>query len=644
MVVASSDNNTQNSLWERISFLEKANQWYGFALDIAQEVSDLYGDNSQKREPLTLLRRTLDFLNRIVDLDATAFLLVREKDAVFEMVLCEPNSQHTDLQQHIDHLIESGKFAWAINQNRVTITEAANSGKTLLLNVLATRNRVRGMFIGIPSRPDVLNDATCKLISIVLNCCAYTLESASLYTLIKEQNQNLETTIEARNIEIAYRHSHDVITGLTNQKVFLDNMDMMIRVAGDKQQKIAIINLNLGMFKRVNDSFGYSFGDDLLRAVGQKLSSLLYSTQTCDKLGISKNNILLSRLRGDEFGIMFIGVESMDALLLTVDQLIKSFDECFKIHGEELYLPVRAGVSLYPEDGANVDQLLRHAHIALSHAKERGLKRCNFFDENMNRRSARRLNVERRLRDAMQQNTLEIHYQPKFHMKSRKMSGMEALLRMPDAMSGTAIPPSEFVPIAESTGLIIPLGLWVLHGVCTQIKQWLQSGHIVPPVSVNLSPYQLEQEDLAKKFIEIVSSYQLPPSLIELELTETDTLLELDHAASNLNTLSQNGYAITVDDFGTGYSSLLLLKHLPIQILKIDQSFVRDINNESGDKAIVTAVIAMAKSLNLRVIAEGVENKEQLSALKRLGCDEIQGFYLARPMPANQLEVLFRQS
>ncbi|NOZ11872.1 MAG: bifunctional diguanylate cyclase/phosphodiesterase [Gammaproteobacteria bacterium] len=643
MVAVPSDDNTQNALWERISFLEKANQWYGFALDVAQEVSDLYGDNSQKREPLTLLRRTLDFLSRIVDLDVTAFLLVREKDATFEMVLCEPKLQHTEIQQHIDHLIESGKFAWAINQNRVSITESASGEQMLLLNVLATRNRVRGMFIGIPSRPDTLNDATCKLITIILNCCAYTLESASLYTLIKEQNQNLEDIVEARNVEIAYGHSHDVITGLTNQKVFLDNMDMVIRVAGDRQQKAAIINLNLGMFKRVNDSFGCAFGDDLLKAVGQKLSNLLYSTQTCDNLGISKNSIFLSRLRGDEFGIIFLGIKNMDVLLLTVDQLLKSFDECINIRGEELYLPVRAGVSLYPEDGEDVDQLLQHAHVALSHAKERGLKRCNFFDENMNKRSARRLIVERRLRNAMQQNTLEIHYQPKFYLKTGRMSGMEALLRMPGTESSAAVSPSEFIPVAESTGLIVPLGLWVLHGVCIQIQQWLQGGHIVPPVSVNLSPHQLKQEDLAEKFVEIVSMYQLPPSLIELELTETDTLLELDHAGSNLRTLSRNGYAIAVDDFGTGYSSLLLLKHLPIQILKIDQSFIRDINSESGDKAIVTAVIAMAKSLNLRVIAEGVENKEQLSVLEGLDCDEIQGFYLARPMPASQLEVLFRQ-
>jgi EAL domain-containing protein (putative c-di-GMP-specific phosphodiesterase class I) len=311
------------------------------------------------------------------------------------------------------------------------------------------------------------------------------------------------------------------------------------------------------------------------------------------------------------------------------------------IEGHELRATPSIGISIYPEDGSDVYDLMKNADTAMYHAKEQGRNNFQFFAPRMNAEAERFFNLEHRLRGAVEGHQLRLHYQPLIDLHHKTVCGMEALLRWQDPEQGM-ISPGDFIPVAEETGLIVPIGAWVLAEAMEQNRRWQEAGYPAMPVSVNLSPRQFRQHDLVETVREALAATGQPAHLLELEITESTLMHDMDETLAKLNALSAMGVRLAVDDFGTGYSSLAYLKRFPVHKLKIDQSFVRDLTDDKDDAAIVAAIIGLARSLGLEALAEGVERDTQLAMLAGLGCSKFQGYYFSRPLPAEQAEALFR--
>ncbi len=429
--------------------------------------------------------------------------------------------------------------------------------------------------------------------------------------------------------QLEYQSNHDVLTGLANRNLLNDRITQAIAHARRDRQMVGILLLDLDRFKMINDGFGHAPADDLLKAVSVRLQTCVRDTDTVARVG------------GDEFVIVVTTVLGSDDVLVVADKIQRAFAQPFFIEGKEVFVTASTGVSLYPRDGDHGEALLRNADMAMYRVKEHGRDNYRFYQPEMSNMALDRLDMEGSLRKAIDNSELVVFYQPKVSLLSGKIIGAEALVRWPHPRMGL-VSPGEFIPLAEETGLIIPLGDFVLNSVCQQLRQWLDAGIDAPCVAVNLSARQFRQENLVATISQRMRDAGIDGSLIELELTESMVMHDADGAIGTLRELKSLGLSLALDDFGTGYSSLTYLKRFPIDTLKIDRSFVRDINNNNDDAAIATAVIAMAHSLNLNVVAEGVETREQLELLAGQQCDEIQGYYFSHPLPAKDFEAMLR--
>jgi diguanylate cyclase (GGDEF)-like protein len=450
---------------------------------------------------------------------------------------------------------------------------------------------------------------------------------------LKRANEQLRHDLEERKrTERAMRHMahHDALTDLPNRALFRDRLSHAMAQADRYHQRLAVLFLDLDRFKAINDTLGHNAGDQLLRIAAERLKGCV---RECDTV---------ARLGGDEFTVIVEDVEDRQAAAVVAQKIIDSFSQPFTLHGHEVFVTTSVGITLYPDDGEHLDTLLRNADAAMYRAKDCGRNNYQFYVPEMNTRARERLLLENALRRALVKEEFILHYQPRVDLRSGNVIGAEALLRWRHPERGL-MAPDEFVPLLEETGLILPVGEWVLREACRQNRAWQDKG--LPPVrvAVNLSVRQFLQRDLAALVASVLEETGLPPSFLELEITEE---LLLEHSAANaaaLNRLRELGVHISIDDFGTGYSSLSYLKRLPIHTLKIDQSFVRDITLDSDGAAIVSAIIAMACNLRLNVLAEGVETEAQLAFLRAQGCNEIQGYSFSRPLDAEAFERLLRE-
>jgi len=420
---------------------------------------------------------------------------------------------------------------------------------------------------------------------------------------------------------LAYMAQFDALSGLANRSMFLDRLWHMIAQAERDKSQIAVLFVDLDGFKLVNDTLGHSAGDELLVQVAHRLSGCI---RPADSVG---------RLGGDEFTVALADLTDGADAGLIAQEILSALARPFQLAGQEIYISASAGIGIYPADGKDPDTLLKNADTAMYRAKESGRNTYKFYVVQMNTRAVERLKIETELRGALERGEFLLHYQPKVSISSGLVCGLEALLRWQHPERGL-IPPGDFIPILEETGLIIPVGEWVVATVCRQLNDWQAAGICLRPVAVNLSPRQFAQADLDRVIGRILSDTGVGPGLLEFELTESMLMADSEASVRILNNLKSFGIRLSVDDFGTGYSSLAYLKRFPLDALKIDRVFIRDVTTDADGATIVLAIINLAHSLKLNVVAEGVETVAQLNFLKKHGCDEMQGYYFARPQPA----------
>jgi len=425
-------------------------------------------------------------------------------------------------------------------------------------------------------------------------------------------------------------NSHDVLTGLPTRVAIVATAEQTVVAAQKAGAPFAVTVININRFKSINDSYGHEVGDELLRQLSTRLS------------GILARGDVLGRLAGDEFFVLAsVGTAAVPAEV-TVETIFAALREPFSIEGHDIEVAANAGISMFPRDGATFDLLLRRAETAMRAARSVTHGTFRFYCQEMSKSEEERLALEADLRHAIRDGQLELHYQPKVDIASGRVRSAEALLRWRHPQRGM-VPPNIFIPIAEEAGLILSIGEWVLRQACAQMRAWLDSG--LPPlrVSVNLSARQFRHGDLTAVVCSALEDAQLQPGYLELELTESSIMHDAEASAATLQLLSTMGVHISIDDFGTGYSSLSYLWRLPLDKLKIDRSFVRELLSNPDDVAIVKAIISLAHSLRLGVVAEGVETLEQLEHLRELGCDQYQGFYCSPAVPPDVFVALIKR-
>ena len=427
--------------------------------------------------------------------------------------------------------------------------------------------------------------------------------------------------------KMAHLAQHDFLTDLPNRMLFSDRVANAIALARRHGKQRAVLFLDLDRFKHINDSLGHAIGDKLLQSVAQRLVACVRGSDT------------VSRQGGDEFVVLLSEIERAEDAALSAEKMLLALATPHRIGERELHITASIGISIYPDDGKDAETLIKCADTAMYHAKDKGRNNYQFFTEDLNVRAVERHFLEGSLRRALKRREFVLHYQPKFDLESGQIVGVEALIRWRHPERGL-IPPAMFVPVAEDCGLILAIGRWVLHEACRQVQAWIDAGVPPIPVAVNISAVEFQNKAFLEGVRTILKETRLSPRHLELELTESVLMQNVEVTAPALIALKALGVRLAVDDFGTGYSSLSYLRQFPIDTLKIDQSFVREIAAGSLDDTIVSAVISMGKTLNQKVVAEGVETKEQLAVLRRLHCGEGQGFHLGPPVTPEEFVTL----
>lgn len=435
-----------------------------------------------------------------------------------------------------------------------------------------------------------------------------------------------QKTMETKMNQMAF---YDNLTGLPNRNLLIDRFELLIAQAQRRNNKVAALFLDLDNFKSVNDSLGHQIGDQYLKEIAQRLKSCLRKEDTVGRLG------------GDEFVLLLANLDQEEEAAKLSEKVLQQFSKSFDLAGNEIFACFSIGISFFPNDGKDAETLLKHSDMAMYRAKEKGGNNYQIFTSAMNAQVTHRMKIEQKLRKAIEKKELEVYYQPKVDVKSKELTGLEALLRWRDS-DGNIISPGEFIPLAEESRLIVSIGEWVIETVCKQISEWKKEELSPVPVAINVSGRQFDQ-NIFKVVMESLNSCQLEAGAIELEITETTIMKDTETVIKVLSQLKEAGVYSAIDDFGTGYSSLNYLKFLPVNTLKIDQTFIRDITDQNN-KAITRTIIAMSQFFGLKTVAEGVETEVQRDFLLESKCDQFQGFLFSKPLPSNEISKFIKKN
>ncbi|WP_096189490.1 sensor domain-containing protein [Evansella halocellulosilytica] len=438
-------------------------------------------------------------------------------------------------------------------------------------------------------------------------------------TELKEAKKTIEELVIA-----------DKLTGLPNREKFEQDILLQINKAKHTNRSFAVFYIDLDRFKFYNDTLGHFTGDQLIKKIAMRLKE------------IEQINVTVYRYGGDEFSILLNNPSHEQEVHVFAEEILDCFQKPFVINGYELFITASIGISDYPEHGKTYGSIVYQAELAMHHAKERGKDGYQWYTPSIKTKHVERLKIEKRLRIATEKKAFYLCYQPQIDLKKKKVIGVEALIRWDDEELGI-ISPGSFIPLAEETGLIVPIGDWVLEQACKQAKKWFEQG-ISLRMGINISPIEFQRPDFVSKVKKVLSKTGLPPQLLDLEITENDLLYNREECFKTLEQLKEIGISISIDDFGTGYSSLGYLRRFPIDTLKIDQSFIREVLDNTNDQAIVTSIIQLAHNMNLRVIAEGVETSDMVEFLNKQQCDEMQGFLYSRPLPSDEVTSFIKKT
>lgn len=568
-----------------------------------QMVRSLKNSRSELNKKEEMLQSQKDFLRNIIDLSPN-FIFARNTEGIFTLA----NKQMAELYGlAVDQMI--GKKEKDFNSNVELVKQHFNED----IEVIRTKKKVS---IPVYKISDIKgNDLWIQAVKFPL--LTNNGEVEEIICVANDITERME-----REEFIKHQAYHDYLTELPNRVLFEKKLEMNLHGDLEKNRDIAIMVIDLDGFKNINDSLGHSYGDMLLKIVARRLEA---------SVNDKNEKICISRMGGDEFTVLVTDVDTINQVKKIASDIICEFNKPFYIDDIDFHVTASVGISVYPTDGSTAETLIKNADTAMYEAKKRGKNQYQFYLPKMGFGTIERLEIESLLRKALQNNELSLYYQPKSDLNTGEIKGMEALLRWNNDKLGM-VSPSKFIPIAEDSGLIYKIGEWVLKEACRQNKEWQKSGYPPLRVAVNLSMRQLIDQDILRIINEALDKTGLDPCYLELEVTESAMMDNEEKVIDILGNLKEKGIYISIDDFGTGYSSLNYLKRLPVNALKIDRTFVMELGESESDQAIIQGTIAMAHSLNLKVIAEGVEEEKQLKFLQMRNCDEIQGFLVSKPL------------
>ncbi len=428
----------------------------------------------------------------------------------------------------------------------------------------------------------------------------------------------------------------DGLTGLPNRQLFQTRLEEALEHATERGESVAVLFIDLDRFKQVNDTLGHGAGDRLLCAVARRFSKVVRKNDVVARAGEGSHELPISRLGGDEFTVV-LRIKHPDEARIVAERLQRVLEEPFRIESHEVFIGASIGIATFPDDASDAETLTRKADTAMYNAKDRGRGIYQFYSDSMNATSLRKLEIEMSMRRSLEEGGFEVHYQLQRSAQHGRITGCEALLRwqQPD---GEMISPIEFIPIAEESGLITPLGEWVLREACTRSVAWEDAGYAPIPVSINVSARQFRSSDFPTRLEAVLRETRIDPGRVELEITESAFMIDEQSIKTAFSRIKDLGVRIALDDFGTGYSSLSYLRRFPIDRVKIDRSFVREITTNATDRALIDSIVTMVHTLGMSVVAEGVEELEQAEILRECGCDELQGYLFAKPVPASEFE------
>lgn len=616
--------NQIRELEKRVQHLEEINRFTLDALELASTLMDFQPNINKLESPEPILEETCARIFRLIEFQGVALYLVNEKDSDFYAARVEPDDISDIINQEVSNIIEQGFFNWSMQEVRPLILATSIPEHSIVLHVMTTNSRVRGMFVGlIKGDVSTIADVSWALLSIILSGSANALESYELYSIFRESNVRLKKSVLDRTQQLEVQASYDQLTHLPNRDMILKKLERKIRAGkdSDNNYQVAFILIDLDMFKEVNESLGHEVGDKLLVEIGFRLQELMDGHDN------------LARLGGDEFAIIITHPDAENMAKDTARQVIQTMKKPFNLSGQSFVLDLSIGISIYPRDGKNLAQILSKADVAM-YASKRRRTGYTLYDAQLDSTGINRLCLMGELKQSLDKNELTLYFQPKISLSDEKFSGAEALVRWIHPQRGF-IPPGEFIPLAEQGGLIKELTLAVLDMAVSQIKQW-QEQRINIPLSINLSVRDLQESHFPDYVARALKKYDVSPEMLEMEITESAFMTAPGQGLRTLNTLNQMGIKLGIDDFGTGYSSISYLKELPVQVLKIDRSFVMNMDKDESDAKIVNSIIHLGHNLDLKTVAEGVENLQTFEILKKLGCDMAQGYFIMKPSPANE--------